>query len=248
MRIAEGRVRIIPGARLAWPPRLVVSGLSVIVGPYGSAEQHEVHLLDTTGAGDWQYEGSDEFRFSKDDGMLVSLWLQVPDMEVHDERQVEQCVEVPGVSGALRLAGEGWSTVPRSSRRSISSAGDFLLCVNDSFSGARRDSKRLNVATDLDLLFCGDVYGGWLLKNPERYLSNSWEKPSESSPDPELAVWLKEYFTLTQESIIERLEDGDADQFRMLLELQNRINLSAGCGQRRKVLHESIGELVDWFS
>ncbi|WP_157767484.1 hypothetical protein [Actinosynnema pretiosum] len=44
-------VEVVDGGGLPHVPRLALGNRSVLVGPYGSAAEHERHVLDTAGTG-----------------------------------------------------------------------------------------------------------------------------------------------------------------------------------------------------
>ncbi|AXI88246.1 hypothetical protein SAM9427_22395 [Streptomyces sp. ETH9427] len=248
MHIGTGVVHVHPGGGILSTPRFVISGSLVIVGPYAGAEEHERHLLVTEGAGNWQDSGEDEFRFDANDGRLVSLLLQVPDGASTADASGDGWAMTSVEASRLQLAQAEGMSVPRCVSTRVTAPGGMLLCTTEAGSTAEADGRRrLRVAPDVDLLFSGSVYAGWMLYNPSAYLSAGWDVTTPSRPDPELAERLAEYLTLGDGRLLEALEDGDSAIVDALRALTARIPADRGNERGRRILRDCIDEFLDFW-
>jgi hypothetical protein len=248
MRVGTGAVRLAPGGRITSTPRFVVSGSLVIAGPYTSGEEHEMHLLATRGAGNWQDSAEDEFRFDTVDGLLKSLLLQVPSGTTTTDEDCGGWSLVPYEVTGMQLIQEQGFSVPPCTTSLITSTGGKLLCTTGHSPAPGPGSRRLRVCPDLDLLFSESSYLGWILSNPVVYMSSGWETGESDDLDAELAVFLVEYLTLGDGSVGDALEEGDTATADALRSLMERIRVDCGAVEGRLSLRNCIAEVLDWYS
>lgn len=230
-------------------PRFTLANLSVTVGAYADAAEHEKHLLTTVGSGSYQTTGEDEFRFSPRSGALRSVWLRVPE-DTLDEGEWARSIAPASQDQPVEIVSERPVnfSAPTTSARCVGRAGRFLMCVTSHATGTATTSATwLTVASGLRLRFEHGHYVGWLLNNPERFLSAGWSAAPDAAHDKELARWLEEYFLIVRQPYIDMLEDGDERVLTELSTLRDRVDPRHGATQRRQTLLSTIEDLVDWF-
>ncbi|MFJ3665754.1 hypothetical protein ACIPSE_04800 [Streptomyces sp. NPDC090106] len=248
MHIGAGIVDVHPGGGIAEIPRFVVSGALVMVGPYADSEQHEMHLLATCGAGNWQDSAEDEFRFGGVDRALSSMILQVPSGTKVIDEDCAGWLLTPYEEVGFRLSLTGDFTVPKCVTSLTTPTGDRLVCGISGFPSVGSESRRrLRVCRDLDLLFSGSRYVGWILSSPVEYMTSGWIVAESSSPDSELAEVLRDYLILNTEHFHETLEEGDAASGDALRQLMARIQTDHGAVAGRRALRDCITEILDWY-
>ncbi|MFI9385726.1 hypothetical protein [Kutzneria sp. NPDC052558] len=247
--LAEGvGADVVPGGTINVPPRLSLDDLSVLVGSYDSAEEHERHRLLTHGSGNDL--APDEFRFNRDTGLLESLWLYLPEDNLTDPSVADDWLGLEPVVGALRRADHSGFTVMGSAGRWCAEDGAVLVCLASARPVHVGQPVRLRVADDVDLLFGGDSFAGWMLTNPERYVTSLWGRwPDPLRTDTELGVLLKQCLDLIDTPHMEALfEEEDPEGRRLLRGLRDRIALDRGAPDRRRALLEWLGFLEEnWY-
>ena len=120
-----------------------------------------------------------------------------------------------------------------------------LVVAGAALSLADRDSLRLAIGRDIDLLFHHGRYGGWILGSPIAHLVS---EPGELAPgidDPRLHEPLREYLALVVEPNIARMSDEDPDLRAALRALQARVR--AVDGQQARVLESGIERVLETF-
>lgn len=237
---------VVPNAHLQWTPRLLLSGLSLMIGSYASGEEHEKHFLETQGSGNWYKSEYDELRFNRSDGHLESLMFHIPEVNVQDEHDISNWTSLPPNIGSLRLLVSTDFELKPTGERWYSRNGKWLICLRHT-SRFPDERLRLKVADNFDLLFADNRFFGWLLADPERFLVDSWEYPQVEPGDDELAALLVEYFDIVAEPYVERMQDQDTNVFEMLKTMNQRISEDHGAIRRRSALRRSVEELIEFF-
>lgn len=245
----EMPVRVVAGGPLRCPARLSLGDLLVISGPYQSADEHERHLLETSGAGTWVYNASDELRFFLGAGELASAWLRIPGCVAPDSADLGSWLRAGRVEGQPEVAPGSSFDLPPGSVRWCEGSGSVLVCLTDEgYSGDAVVRSRLRIAQDLDVLMADGRYVGWCLAHPARHLSNSWTENPASLDDPELGAWLARYFALTGDVAFEAIEDGDGTPLDRLKELRADVHSEEGNRPGRRILRDVLDELIDWHT
>ncbi|WP_455352746.1 hypothetical protein [Streptomyces sp. SYSU K217416] len=245
----EMPVRVVSGDPMPCSVRLSLSDLLVISGPYRSADDHEGHLLETSGAGTWVYDASDELRFSLDTGELASAWFQIPGSVAPGRADLGSWLGAGRVEGRPAVVPGSNFDLPPGSVRWCEGSGSVLVCLTDEgYSGNAAVRSRLRIAQDLDVLIADGQYAGWLLEHPAIHLGNSWTGHPDSSEDPELGAWLARYFALTDDVVFEAIEDGDGTPLDRLKELRADVHSEEGNRPRRRIFRYVLDELIDWHA
>ncbi|MFI6963962.1 hypothetical protein [Streptomyces sp. NPDC050255] len=247
--LGEMPVRVVAGGPLPSSARLSLGDLLVISGPYRSADEHERHVLETSGAGTWIYNASDELRFSLDTGELASVWLRIPGSVAPDSADLGSWLTAGRVEGQPAVAPGSNFDLPPGSVRWCEGSGSVLVCLTDEgYSGDAAVRSRLRIAQDLNVLMADGRYVGWCLEHPARHLSNSWTGHPNSLEDPELGAWLARYFALTDDVVFEAIEDGDGTPLDRLKELRADVHREEDGRPSRRILREVLDELIDWHA
>lgn len=240
-------VNVTVGAHLGWVPRIPLAGLSVMVGPYSSAQEHERHVLDTTGSGNWYQSEYDELRFDRTSGELVSLWLHIPERNADLGPVLPGWLAMPPTTGRLRGGDIAGFDLEPTTERWCSSDGRHLACSYGRLPNAPDDATRLRVAPAFDLLFAAGRLAGWLIENPERHLVAAWETPHTDTADDELGRYLHDYLDIVTPPNIEAMEDQDPTVRQLLEGLDAHIDENHGSTTRRIILKRQITNLIDFF-
>ena len=242
----EMPVRVAPGDPMPWPLRLSFGALLAISGPYRSADEHEQHLLQTSGAGSWVDHGNDELRFSSDTGELVSVWLPTPGSVVPDSADLGFWLKAGRVEGRLAVVPGTYFDVPLTSVRWCESSGSVLVCLTEEgFSGDPAVRSRLRIAQDLDILIADGRYVGWLLEHPAARLSDSWTGGPDSPEDSELGAWLARFVALTDDDVFDTIVDGDPTPLEPLRELLADVRTEEGDRARRRIFRDALDDVID---
>jgi len=240
-------VDIVPGRQLEYRPRLALRGLSLIVGPYRSGDEHEQHYLDTTGSGAWHAPEDDELRFGKGDRILRSAWLHIPEAHLSAPNVLAPWVTAAREVGLLRLAGAPPNQLDLAYRRILDTRDEALGCVTDLALHVGQERLGLTIAEDVDLLFANGQACGWLLRHPQRYLSDGWqEPPAPPSEESQLAALLADYLELISQKNMAALEAADPEMHASLRALKNRAAHIPASPQRDALL-AAIDAQIDLF-
>lgn len=241
---AEVKAQVVDAAPLPWTPRFTLASTSLKVGGYASADEHEVHVLSTVGSGSWYGPECDELRFGRQTGLLESLWLRVPDADT-DPDLATPWADLPHQTGLLRIQDVRPFTVDHAAVRCYSP--QVLVCLRAEIATNEAERLRIRVGDGVDLLFADRRLTGWCVERPERFLTSAWEFPDPEPEDPALAELLGGYLSVVARPRGEGLLDGDPALLEALRDLDRRTDLRRGARERRRVLHETIEEVVDFF-
>lgn len=231
------------GRPLAERPRLAL--LDLDVSPTRTPEEHERHLLDTFGCGDWITAGEEELRFSSRDLGLVSAWLSVP-----VARQEDETSETPQgwagrtvVRGRLTARERAAFRIPPTVSRSCEVDGDALACFVAGDVAADAERLGVEVAEGLELLFADGRYAGWLLRAPETALGQG---APAGDRDAALMAWLAAFYTLTDDEIIAAIElDEDREALDRLRALRDEIDASDDPWGGRQALRSYLSTWIE---
>lgn len=237
---------IVFNANLPWTPRLVISGLSLMLGPYSTKEGHERHFLETWGSGNWYKSEYDELRFNRDNGQLESLWFHIPEKGVQCAQVVSQWMKLSPIIGSLRLTSGANFALNPAGERWYDKSAKSLVCLQSTLR-TPVETLRLKIAPSIDLFFADGQLFGWLLANPENFLVGSWQYPQVDQDDEELATFLDDYFDIVVEPHVEQMQDQDTAVLGRLKRLSQRISVDRGAIGQRLALRGRIDELIDFF-
>lgn len=240
----SAKVEVIEGKHLPWIPTWTPMPDNIAIGSYNNMEEHEQHYLQTVGSGNWYAPDVSEFRFTEENLLLTSIWVQVLEENLQSSEMIEGWLNKKPVEGTLRLISPKVFRCEINDYRWMSSDGKLLAAINDTDLVKSDDKFRLRVANDFDLLFAERKWCGWLLSNPARYLT----KPNTAADsDPELNSLTFEYVSLVSEPFIEQMDDKDPEIFKRLNNLRNKINLKDGAVEHRQVLYDCLGDVIENF-
>jgi hypothetical protein len=212
-------------------------------GPARSSLAYGRHLEATIGS---SYDWSDEFRFDKRTGKLRSFVLKVPEAGALEPAIARSWLAVPRRTGVpvLDHRENGFHVDPLDLRHLTENAA-ALVVASATLPSADRDSLRLAIGRDSDLLFHRGRYRGWILGSPIAHLVR---EPGETTPgtdDPRLHEPLREYLALVVEPNIARMGDEDPDLCAALRTLRSR--LGAIDGTQARALEGSLERVLETF-
>lgn len=213
------------------------------VGPLRSSTAYERHLQNTVGS---SYDWSDEVRFDKQTGRLSSFILKTPEAGLVDSEVAATWLGLPVQHGIPVLDDrENGFHIDPLDLRFLASDGSALVVTDAGLPGADPHALRLEIATDVDLLFHRGRYRGWILRNPVAHLvAEPGDKPS-GPDDPRVHAVLLDYLTLVVQPNIDRMSDEDPAMRVALQELRNRVQ-AVDTAQAR-ALESAIARVLEVF-
>lgn len=212
-------------------------------GPARSSPAYSRHLEATIGS---SYDWSDELRFDKRTGKLRSFVLKMPEAGIVESAIARSWLTLPRRAGipVLDHRESGFHVDPLDLRYLTENAA-ALLVASATLPSAHRDSLRLAIGRDTDLLFHHGRYCGWILGSPIAHLVREPGDAASGTDDPHLHEPLREYLELVMEPNIERMGDGDPDLRAALRALQR--HLGAIDGTQARALEGSIERVLETF-
>lgn len=211
-------------------------------GPPRSSPAYDRHLSNTVGS---SYDWSDELRFDKRTGRLISFVLKTPEAGNVDPEIANSWLALPRHAGALVLddRDRGFHVDPLDLR---CFANENALVVTDGKLAAADDaSLRLAIGGDVELLFHRERYVGWILGTP---LAHLVAEPGDEIPgrdEPRLYALLREYLTLIVEPNIDRMTDEDAGMRTALESLRSRVH--AVDAAQARVMEGVVTRILETF-
>jgi len=237
----EARAHVELGANLDDVPTWSLQTLNS--GPVRSSPAYSRHVEVTIGS---SYDWSDEIRFDKRTGKLKSFVLKTPEAGVLEPTVARSWLALPRRTGlpVLGHRENGFHVDPLDLRYLADDAA-ALVVASAALPLSDRDSLRLAIGRNIDLLFCHGRYGGWILGSPTAHLVSG---PSEAAPgtdSPRLHGPLREYLALVVEPNITRMSDEDSDLRAALLALRARVR--AVDGMQARALERGIERVLETF-
>ena len=207
------------GHRIDGEPAWSIQTLNV--GPLRSSPDYDRHIRDTVGS---SYDWSDELRFDKRTGRLVSFILKTPESGPVDSAVARSWLALPRQPGlpVLQDRENGFHVDPLD-LRFFADDGSALVVTEASLHAADSDSLRLAISSDVDLLFDRGTYRGWILLNPVAHLVAEPGDNVPGSDEPRLHDLVREYLTLVVEPNIARMSDEDPELRAALQALRVRV-------------------------
>jgi hypothetical protein len=212
-------------------------------GPARFSPAYGRHLEGTIGS---SYDWSDELRFDKCTGNLKSFVLKTPEAGTLDPELARSWLALPRQPGipVLDDRESGFHVDPLDLRH-LSEDARALVVAGAALPVADRDSLRLAIGRDTDLLFHHGRYVGWILGRPIAHLVS---EPGETPPgtdDPHLHEPLREYLALVVGPNITRMSDEDPDLRAALQALHDRVRGIDGAQAR--ALERGIERVLEIF-
>lgn len=212
-------------------------------GPARSSPAYGRHLEVTIGS---SYDWSDELRFDKRTGKLRSFGLKTPDAGALEPAIARSWLALSRRTGipVLDHCENGFHVDPLDLRHLTEDAA-ALVVAGAALPPADRDSLRLAIGLDIDLLFHHGRYSGWILASPIAHLVSEPGETASGTDAPRLHEPLREYLALVVEPIIARMGDEDPDLRAELHALRARVR--AIDGQQARALESGIERVLETF-
>jgi hypothetical protein len=186
----------------------------------------------------------DGLEFDGRDLMLRSFSLGVPDQPLNSDL-ARSWLEAPVVDARLRLCERCNFGLDTAHGRIFAGDGSLLMGLYAEIDGPHRS--RVQVAEDLEFLFADDGYVGWLLHRPIAHVRSPDLRDQmewRAVPDAAAAVAsFVEYYSLLDESFLDRLTDEDPGLRGSLLSLAERLR-DAPRGSARRALRRQVGLIL----
>ncbi len=241
------QVESIPASSLPGNPRWMLDGRIVLVGPYHSVDEHELHIGQTIGSTEWLWSASDELLFNKESLILESVMLIIPEVTLPSDVSLASWQTAPQETGLLRLVTAQNFQLEPTDFRFIDPEGKALTCIKKSALEASHTERRLQIAYHLELLFSDDELCGWSLLHPADYVVDAWEEPSFADNDELFPTLVYEYLQLVRDPYIELMEEKDAEVLAALQILYARIQAEHSSSRRRTILRAALADKLDRF-
>lgn len=229
-------------------PRFSFSGPHIVIGPYANADDREQDIAHTFGSMQWLWSEVDDLRFHASDRLLRGLVLHTPETAEPSPAVSRSWTEVPVVTGCLRAESEADFDLPQTVTRWCDPEAHHLVCLREGLPQQHGDRLRLRVAPNIDLLFQERHLVGWMLTDPARYLTMSWEPPEPSQPEASTRSLLAECLALTSEPLVEDVMDGDEPAWQRLREVANTLHRQSSDSTRTEILNYTMDHLIQTYS
>jgi hypothetical protein len=199
---------LIDGESLLGRPRFSIGGHSIIFGPYNSPQSYDDHFAETFGSGDPIFDSTNELRFSKTSGLLVSCRLGVPENPTNSDGFLAFVSRLPVQLALPRLPMGTNFQFPPATHIEINDAGTDLVVYRGA---AEQVKRRVQVGLDFEFLLGEGDISGFLLHGPSDYLVWGWPFAGPSVSSPALGSLLSRYLRKITSEFVQRLEDGDPE-------------------------------------
>jgi hypothetical protein len=232
---------VVPGAEIGGTATWSIQTLNC--GPLRSSPAYEQHLRGTVGS---SYDWSDEFRFDNLTGRLLSFILKTPETGLLDPEVAGTWLALPRQPGVPVLdERENGFHIDPLDLRFLANDASSLVAADRDLSRADRDSLRLEIGPDVDLLFQRSRYRGWILNQPVAHLVG---EPGDKIPGTDEAALhdcLRQYIALVIQPNIDLMSDEDPG---MRLELQQlRTRIHAIDAVQARALERAVERILETF-
>lgn len=207
-------VFVVPGPPAAAQPELWLNSPAVVLHcnaadnpPDGTTDDKR-----TVGSRAWLWEDDEDWRFDADSGVLTSVVLNLPEVNIQTDIGLREWDQSPTVAGTLRLEQPQDFSRPPTSVRWFDRAGAELVGWYSPEPPATQPRRRIALADRTHLLIAGDTVVGWVIEDPARYITGEAVPSSARGTDPDerLPPLLAAFFSLVTEENVEKLEEGDS--------------------------------------
>ncbi|MFV2118771.1 hypothetical protein ACE14D_10100 [Streptomyces sp. Act-28] len=232
---------------LASPPRYHLDIPAVSVCTAIEQHEHEQLLRSTFGSVDWLWSGDDEFRFQRSSRILTSLSLRVPEINTMSQEEAHAWLDVPPKEAGLQALSDENFSVPPAHKRWLSEEADWLVCTLSTPPARKADTERLRITGDLDLVFEGGIYSGWVLKNPADHLASGSEGPPSHTATQSFKFAFKKFMDFFIQPTYDLMAEEDPNTLGELESLRDLI-LRLPEDVRRKALLDQIADQHErWY-
>jgi hypothetical protein len=229
---------------LGWSPRFCFSGPYVVVAPYADTEEREHDLTHTFGSMQWLWSENDDFRFSRPDRQMHSLVLHAPEVADPAPAISRAWTERSVITGGLQAESESQFSIPQTVVRWCDRDSTYLVCLQEGQEQPHRDSFRLRIAPETDLLFQDQRLVGWMLTNPAHHLTMAWENAESSTVAPSTRSLLVECLKLTAEPLVDDVIAGEESAWQRLHETVEALHRQTSDHTRIRILAYTMNHLV----
>ena len=232
----------VDGASLSGHPRFSLGGRSLLLGPYDSAASHDAHFAETFGSGDPILDSTDELRFSRTSGQLLSYRLRVPENPTRGSF-ISTASRLPIRNALPRLPLGADFQFIAATHTEIGDEGDAIAIYRGAAEGVTR---RVQIAFGFEMLLGEDQILGFILHNPSDCLVSGWGAAPPPVGDRALARMLAQFVNTLSPHFVERLDDGDSRACEILKDL-NRDVTTLRDSPQRGILIDSISSVQEIF-
>ncbi|MCO6487428.1 MAG: hypothetical protein J5I98_03370 [Phaeodactylibacter sp.] len=232
---------------LTHQPRWTLPPGTLMVGPYRSSEEHELHLAKTNGSGDSIFDSTDELRFDLNDRMLVSCRVGLAENPYFTEHLLKAILSIETEQGSLELIQEHGFQIPSSNITWIDPDGQWLLAVQGVIQPEHIE-QRLRLAPNLDLVIGSGNICGWLLSQPGDYLVKSiWDDKVNPPTTDSLSKYIAAYILMMNTEFINQLEGSSDHAKKMLFNYLEELRSNCEFSPQRQILIDSVNTILDTF-
>jgi hypothetical protein len=232
---------------LPFIPRWGLRELSLMIGPYENGQEHEQHFLETRGSGNWYRSEFEEFRFTKNDYILTSIWFHIPEINKKPTDIINLWLGQSSIKGLLKIDQINSLQPEAMDFRHFDPQGKFLVCFNEIALEDHPSIIKLNIAKDFYLFFTTQKLCGWMLVNPIHYLTEKWNNAYNTSYHPLIVDYLFEYLQLIAQPFIEEMEDENQDILQQILTLKKGLFSLNEPSSQTQVILNCINDILEQF-
>jgi hypothetical protein len=235
-------LEFVDGASLLGRPRYNLGARSLLLGPYDSPASHDAHFAVTFGSGDPILDSTDELRFSSTSGELLSYRLRVPENPTQGNF-ISVASELPIRNALPRLPLGTHFQMIVATHSQMDDDGNAIAIYRES---PDRITRRVQIASNFEMLLGADQIRGFILHNPSDYLVSGWGPAPPPIGDLVLARALARFVNMLTPAFVELLDDGDTgacDRLKILLSETTKLSASP----QRDTLIDSISRVQETF-
>lgn len=200
------KVFVVPGRPAAAQPELWLNSPAVVLHCNTGDGRR------TIGSRAWLWGDDEDWRFDADSGVLTSVVLNLPEVNMQTDTELHEWHRSPTVAGTLRLEQPEDFSRPPTSVRCFNRTSTELIGWYSPEPPATRPRRRIALADRTHLLIAGDTVVGWAIKDPARYITGETVPSSTRGTDPDerLPPLLATFFSLVTEENVDKMEEGDS--------------------------------------
>lgn len=240
---------VVPGRLAAEQPQLWLNSPAVVLRANDLGDMPDEE--GTVGSRAWLWGDDEDWRFDAGSGLLVSVILDLPEVNSPTNLGLRDWDESPTVTGTLRLERPKDFGRQPTSVRWLAPDGTELAGFYSPEPSTDQPRRRIALADRTHLLIAGDSLVGWSIKEPARFITGESVPPSAqgTEPDVRLAPLLASFFSLVTEENVDKLEEGDSDIRSGLKELALSLEVVGAAGEFRAIeVLTKVRQVLEDFS
>jgi len=181
-------------------------------------------------------------------GEPVALTLHVPEEMLLSWDWLEPFLSAPVVEAAPGAPPSGYVRVPRATHVHFDVEDDVLSAVCFDGSAPPSGAQRARAAPELELLFGGAAYRGWMLHRASHHLAHGAVPAGPSTPEADLPRLLAELLQQTNRTHLPAILRKDPAQEERLRALLRRLGVKGPVSAQRLALRAAVdGVLARYF-